>query len=100
MADPKITKIEVVVYEHEIQDMGTDYNGFNTVYEKGSVLKMRPSILRIHTTPGSSANRMAGQLSGSVVGYLLGKNPLPSRENLQRPETRAAPHRPHRYQFG
>ena len=35
MADPKITKIEVVVYEHEIQDMGTDYNGFNTVYKKG-----------------------------------------------------------------
>ena len=36
MADAKITKIEVVVFEHEIQDMGTDYNAFNTVYEKGS----------------------------------------------------------------
>ena len=52
MADPKIAKIEQVFFEHEIQDMGTDYNGFNLVYEKGSVLKMRPSILRIHTDTG------------------------------------------------
>ena len=76
MADPKITKIEVVVYEHEIQDMGTDYNGFNTVYEKGSVLKMQPSILRIHTNTGVIGESDGGRLSGSVVGYLLGKNPF------------------------
>ena len=76
MADPKITKIEVVVYEHEIQDMGTDYNGFNTVYEKGSVLKMRPSILRIHTDAGIIGESDGGRLSDSVVQYLLGKNPF------------------------
>ena len=35
MANPKITKIETVIFEHDIQDMGTDYNGFNLVYEKG-----------------------------------------------------------------
>lgn len=76
MADPKITKIEVVVYEHEIQDMGTDYNGFNTVYEKGSVLKMHPSILRIHTDIGIIGESDGGRLSDSVVQYLLGKNPF------------------------
>ena len=76
MADPKITKIEVVVYEHEIQDMGTDYNGFNSVYEKGSVLKMRPSILRIHTNTGIIGESDGGRLSDSVVQYLLGKNPF------------------------
>ena len=76
MADPKITKIEVVVYEHEIQDMGTDYNGFNTVYEKGSVLKMHPSILRIHTNTGIIGESDGGRLSDSVVRYLLGKNPF------------------------
>ncbi len=76
MADPKITKIEVVVYEHEIQDMGTDYNGFNTVYEKGSILKMRPSILRIHTNTGIIGESDGGRLSDNVVRYLLGKNPF------------------------
>ncbi len=35
MASPKITKIEQVVFEYTIQNMGTDYNGFNGVYEKG-----------------------------------------------------------------
>ena len=61
MADPKITKIEVVVYEHEIQDMGTDYNGFNTVYEKGSVLQDAAlDSSDSYRTPGSSANLMAG----------------------------------------
>ncbi len=42
MAEPKITKIENIFFEHEIRDMGTDYNGFNQVYEKGSVLKQQP----------------------------------------------------------
>ena len=35
MANPKITKIETVIFEYDIQNMGTDYNGFNLVYEKG-----------------------------------------------------------------
>ena len=39
MANPKITKIEIVIFDYEIQDMGTDYNGFNIVYEKGNVHK-------------------------------------------------------------
>ena len=52
MADPKITKLELVVFSHKIQDMGKDYNGFNTVYEKGSALEMHPSILKVHTSAG------------------------------------------------
>ena len=52
MADPKITKIETIIFEYEIQDMGTDYNGFNLVYEKGSVHKMETSVLRVHTNTG------------------------------------------------
>ena len=52
MADPKITKLELVIFEHEIQDMGTDYNGFNQVYEKGSVIKSHPSVFRVHTDIG------------------------------------------------
>ena len=49
MAAPKITRLEFVAYEHHIQDVGRDYNGFNSVYEKGSSLSTRSGILRIHT---------------------------------------------------
>ena len=46
MTDPKITKIETVIFEYEIQDMGTDYNGFNLVYEKGHRLQRLQPRLR------------------------------------------------------
>ena len=39
MANPKITKIETVNFSYEIQDMGTDYNGFNLVYERAMFIK-------------------------------------------------------------
>ena len=29
MADPKITKIENIYFAHQIENMSTDYNGFN-----------------------------------------------------------------------
>ena len=32
MAEPIITKIEVHEYEFTLNDLGTDYNGFNFVY--------------------------------------------------------------------
>jgi len=84
MAHPlsKITQIEVVVFEHEIRDMGTDYNGFNLVYEKGSVHKTQPSILRIHTDTGIIGETTGGrQLPANIVRYLLGKNPF-EREQI------------------
>lgn len=82
MADPKITKIESVVFEHTIRDMGTDYNGFNQVYEKGSTLTMRMSVLRIHTDIGVIGEYPGGGMSpGHVVKYLLGRNPF-EREKI------------------
>jgi hypothetical protein len=61
MTDPKITRIEQVIFEYEIQDLGTDYNGFNQVYEKGSVCRSRSSVLRIHTKQGLCRNRQLHQ---------------------------------------
>ena len=61
MANPKITKIETVIFEYDIQDMGTDYNGFNLVYEKGNVHKMQSSVLRIHTDIG-----VVGECTGAI----------------------------------
>jgi len=83
MTAPRITRLEFVVYEYQIQDMGHDYNGFNLVYEKGSTLTTRPGILRIHTDaglvgeyPGGSPAAMA-----SVAPYLIGRNPF-ERERI------------------
>lgn len=82
MAEPKITRLELVVFEHEVRDMGTDYNGFNQVYEAGSVHKERPSIFRVHTDAGITGEYLAGPVGRAaphldmVAGYLIGKNPF------------------------
>ncbi len=81
MANPKITKIETVIFEHQIQDMGTDYNGFNLVYEKGNVLKSQSSVLRIHTDIDVIGESTGRQLPGNVAHYVLGKNPF-EREKI------------------
>jgi L-alanine-DL-glutamate epimerase-like enolase superfamily enzyme len=82
MADPRITKIEIVVFDRQIQDMGTDYNGFNLVYEKGNVYNTHASILRIHTDIGVIGESTAGrELAANIVRYLLGKNPFEREKN-------------------
>ena len=52
MADPIITKIETHTYEYETENLGKDYNGFNTVYEPGNRMKSQGNILRIETDQG------------------------------------------------
>ena len=37
-ASPKITKVDVVTFEHNILEVGKDYNTFNMVYEPGGSL--------------------------------------------------------------
>ncbi|MBT5872713.1 MAG: hypothetical protein HOH43_04790 [Candidatus Latescibacteria bacterium] len=80
-AVPRITKIERVVFEHVINDLGSDYNGFNQVFEAGSKLKTRPSVLLIHTSLGITGEYVGGSLPGNVIKYLLGKNPF-ERERI------------------
>ena len=81
MANPKITKIETVNFYYEIQDMGTDYNGFNMVYEKGSVQRMETSVLRVHTDIGVIGESTGRGISENVARYALGKNPF-EREKI------------------
>lgn len=82
MTPPKITKLEQIFFEHEIQNMGSDYNGFNQVYLKGSTLKQRPSILRIYTDVGINGEAPGNHhLSATIAQYLLGKNPF-EREKI------------------
>ena len=82
MASPKITKLELVMFQYQIDDMGTDYNGFNQVYEAGSSVTASSTVLRIHTDTGITGEYLAGPASRTVhgldqvSGYLLGKNPF------------------------
>ena len=78
---PKITRIAVHKVAWETADMGRDYNGFNHVYEKGSVAKHAGYVLRIDTDQGVSGEYVGGTaVSYAQVGmaaeYLLGRNPL------------------------
>ena len=82
MQEPKITQIELIVFEHKLDNLGTDYNGFNIVFEGGSEMTTQSSVLVLHTDVGitgeypvGGAKRTAQQLS-SVAGYLIGRNPL------------------------
>ena len=82
MTGPTITKIEQIFFAFDIQDMGRDYNGFNTVYEKGGVFKMRPSMLRIHTSTGVIGEAPGNHtVPANVAQYLLGKSPF-AREKI------------------
>ncbi len=78
---PIITSVEVYEFEYELKNMGTDYNGFNKVYEPGGNLRQVSYILRINTNLG-----LSGECVGSGVAeistlpmfvrYLIGKNAL------------------------
>jgi hypothetical protein len=61
MPDPKITRIELITFEHTVHDLGSDYNGFNQVYEKGAVRTQR---------------RIEGDLTGGWLDFTFSKSTL------------------------
>ena len=79
-AGPKITRLEVTEFEYEMQDMGTDYNGFNLVYEKGSIAKRRMAVLQIYTDRGIVGETVTSSVEVSTAPiwapYLIGKDAL------------------------
>ena len=83
MATPEITKLELILFEYETRDLGTDYNGFNQVYEEGNIQKRRSPVLRIHTSVGVVGEYPGGSSAqlGQVAHYLLGRNPF-EREKI------------------
>jgi L-alanine-DL-glutamate epimerase-like enolase superfamily enzyme len=83
MSSPKITKLELVSYEYQVQDMGRDYNGFNQVFQAGHVETNRGTVLRIHTSLGVIGEypESKSHLPESVAHYLIGANPF-EREKI------------------
>src|SRR3954451_5916288 len=78
---PKITRVEVFQYAYDVKDMGTDYNGFNSVYLAGSTAKNTGHLIKIDTDAGVSGEYAGGTSStyaqvARVAKYLIGRNPL------------------------
>ncbi len=81
MADPIITKIELQTYECERENLGTDYNGFNIVYEPGNRIKSQGNVLRIETDQGivgEYAGGRAAEFSTIPIfaHFLIGRSAL------------------------
>jgi L-alanine-DL-glutamate epimerase-like enolase superfamily enzyme len=77
---PIITGFEVIEFEDRpLENMGTDYNGFNIVYKEGSTIPRTGSVLRMHTSVGITGEILSGAgLAGQprYANYLIGKNAL------------------------
>jgi L-alanine-DL-glutamate epimerase-like enolase superfamily enzyme len=78
---PTIERIESTEFSYPLQDVGTDGNGFNLVYEPGSVTERKLFALRVHTDEGITGEYVGGNSPGAAqvntfADYLVGKNPL------------------------
>ena len=67
--NPRITRVQVHQYEYEVQDMGTDYNGFNQIYQPGNRLRMRGSILTVETDAGITGEFVGGVELSSAMSH-------------------------------
>ena len=81
MADPIITKIETHTYEYETENLGKDYNGFNTVYEPGNRMKSQGNVLRIETDQGIVGEYAGGGAAEfstipTFAHFLIGRSAL------------------------
>ncbi len=77
----RITGVEVTQFAWEVADLGTDYNGFNHVYQPGARGRFSGYVLRITTDAGVAGEYVGGMGVASAqiamaARYLLGRNPL------------------------
>ncbi|ELZ18793.1 mandelate racemase/muconate lactonizing protein [Haloterrigena salina JCM 13891] len=78
---PEITRIETMEFEYPLEDLGTDGNGFNLVYEPGSTLQATQLALKVHTDVDVTGEYVlvtstAPDQIETYAEYLVGKNPL------------------------
>jgi L-alanine-DL-glutamate epimerase-like enolase superfamily enzyme len=82
---PVITGFETIEFEDRpLEELGTDYNGFNVVHVPGSTIPRTGSVVRMHTSVGISGECLGGiGLMGQrrYADYLIGKNAL-ERERI------------------
>ncbi len=78
---PTITEIRSVEFSYTLEDVGTDENGFNLVYDPGETTERKLFGLEIHTDEGVTGEYVGGTSPGAAqintfADYLVGKNPL------------------------
>jgi len=78
---PEISRIESIEFSYPLDDVGTDENGFNLVYEPGTTTERKLFALRVETDVGITGEYVGGNSPGAaqyntVADYLVGKNPL------------------------
>jgi len=93
---PVITKVEAIQYQYTLDQVGKDYNTFNTVYEPGGSLTQTTHLLRIHTDQGIVGEYpgVAGPSLAEVeatASYLIGRDAL-SREAIYNDLKRGSRH--------
>ncbi|WP_440009138.1 mandelate racemase family protein [Halomicrococcus sp. SG-WS-1] len=76
-----ITRIESREFSYPLEDVGTDENGFNLVYEPGTTTQRRLYAVRVETDEGVTGEYVGGNSPGAAqlnmfADYLVGKNPL------------------------
>jgi len=78
---PEIARIESIEFSYPLDDVGTDENGFNLVYEPGTTTERKLFGIRIETDEGITGEYVGGNSPGAAqyntfADYLIGKNPL------------------------
>lgn len=79
--EPSITRIELMEFEYPLENLGTDGNEFNLIYEPESTLQTTQLALKVHTDfdvtgeyvliTSTSQNQIE-----KYADYLVGKNPF------------------------
>ncbi|WP_207588269.1 mandelate racemase family protein [Halomontanus rarus] len=78
---PTITRIESREFRYPLEDVGTDANGFNLVYEPGETTWRKLFGIKVHTDTGITGEYVGGNSPGAAqlnmfADYLIGKNPF------------------------
>jgi len=78
---PTITRIESTEFEYPLEDVGTDANGFNLVYDPGETTWRHLFAVQIHTDVGITGEYVGSNSPGAAqyntfADYLVGKDPL------------------------
>ncbi|NUB93429.1 hypothetical protein HT576_20740 [Haloterrigena sp. SYSU A121-1] len=68
---PTITRIESREFQYPLEDVGTDRNGFNLVYEPGETTRRKLFGIKIHTDVGLTGEYVGGNSPGAAHRHCI-----------------------------
>lgn len=83
---PTITRIESREFQYPLEDIGTEQNGFNLVYESGETTWRNLFGIKVHTDNGVTGEYVGGNSPEAAQinmfgDCLIGKNPLKRKKH-------------------